>query len=157
MSKYKSKEQNNDKSSDQKNYKTRDETFKMFYENVYKNFKIFYENIYIGCRFLLNKNVIIYFPRFCLNDRLDDFWFNLNIATFCLNIWRFALLATINNFYLHITDYQTIQFTLHHNHLAHNTNIQKLRISITNLSKFPHTYYFYLTLPLPIIRFVSRF
>ena len=109
---------------------------KCFMKMSTKTFKIFYENIYIGCRFLLNENVIIYFPRFCLNDRLDDFWFNLNIATFCLNIWRFALLATINNFYLHITDYQTIQFTLHHNHLAHNTNIQKLRISIANLSFF---------------------
>ena len=73
LSKYNSREQNNDKSSDQKNCKTRDETFKMFYENVYKNFKIFYENIYVGCRFLLNENVMIYFPRFCLNDRLDDF------------------------------------------------------------------------------------
>ena len=36
-SKYKSREKNYDKSSDQKNYNTRDEAFKIFYENVYKN------------------------------------------------------------------------------------------------------------------------
>ena len=41
LSKYNSREQNNDKSSYQKNYKRRDETFNILYENVYKNFKIF--------------------------------------------------------------------------------------------------------------------
>ena len=41
LSKYKSREQNNDKSSYQKSYKRRDETLKMFYEMSTKTFKIF--------------------------------------------------------------------------------------------------------------------
>ena len=46
LSKYNSREQNNDKSSYQKNYKRRDETFNILYENVYKNFKVFYEYLH---------------------------------------------------------------------------------------------------------------
>ena len=74
------------KSSDRKSTKEKENPSQYCTKITTKASKIFDEDIYIGYRFIVNENFMIYLLRFCLNDRLGDFLFNLNIATFCLNI-----------------------------------------------------------------------